>query len=601
MILQYFTFLRSCVLGACMLLFVLATAQTSPKDSLGLPYKLARLDSLIDNKDYTTAEALLSQLKLAKDYTVANNRLAITLREAKVLYGTKNPEKALNLLLQNFNKIKAGKGIKSLYANQIGRFFYAAKNYPKAVAYYKMALNNIPNNKDITRVLRYYIGIGSSFYKNKQLDSAKLYYKKVIAFPLIKKTRPFISRAYNNLVVIAIAQNNYNLASVYSQASVKIKEQDKDTLGIAYALVNLGNIYYGAENLPKASASYLKAYKLVKKDSTKDGLKLKRDALYNLAYAYKDMGSYKKAVKYLLASTDLADHINKTDQAENLSAVEAKFNVAQKEKDLEIQKAKNLNTQILLYSLSFFVILIIVFGYIFIKNRQLKQKNRLDAVLSETQTKILNATIDAKEQERKSIAAILHDSVSALLSAANLHLQASKAQLKETPPIEIQKAQDIVGEASIKIRNLSHDLISSVLLKFGLAFAVHDLCQKYSNSEIFIHSQDQMVERYDQDFEIKMHSIIEELINNILKHSKAKNATVSLMQRADKKLVIQILDDGVGFDIVKAKQKDGLGLSHIEARVKMLKGRFVINTEIGEGSEISIIVPAKFKEKASNN
>jgi two-component system, NarL family, sensor kinase len=575
-------------------------AQTKNSDSIkSLKYQLTKIDSLIQNKAFKTANSLLLNIKKSNIYKIQKSQLEIKLREAKVLYGRGKAEEALSLLLNDFDKVSKISKIKKEYANLLGRMFYAAKNYPKSIEYYKIALNTVLISNDIEGVLRYNLSIGRAFYKKNQYDSAVYYYKKVIINPLTQKTGTYISKAYNNLVAIAIKQNNYDEASKYSQESIKIKEQDKDTLGTSYALVNLGNIYYGGKDFIKAGKSYLNAYNLVKNDASKSAKKLKRDALYNASFAFQEMGNYKKAYNYLSQSKDLADIIVKEDQAENLSEIEAKYNVAQKEKDIEIQKAKTENTQIILYSITVFMLFLIISGIGIYKNYRLKQENKLEAILNETQVKILNATIDAKEHERKSIAAILHDSVSALLSSANLHLQASKDQLKGKSPVEIKKAQDIVSEASVKIRDLSHDLISSVLLKFGLAFAVHDLCQKYSNSKILIHSQDNNIARYDQDFEIKIHSIIEELINNILKHSKAKNATVILMQRADKKLVVQIIDDGIGFDVKKAKLKDGLGLSHIEARIKMLKGRFIINSEINEGSDISIIVPIKFKEESA--
>jgi two-component system, NarL family, sensor kinase len=584
--------------------FFLSAALMAQNKSVDNPkslnYQLAKLDTLIEKKAFNAANTLLTFLKNSKEYKVQNNRLQINFREAEILYGTKRPEESLSLLLKNFDKIDNNPKLYELYANQLGRLFYAAKNYPKTIAYYKIALNSVINSNNTERILKYNLSIGRAFFKNKLLDSAKIYYKRNIKYPLTKKTNPIISKTFNNLVAIAIRQNNYKEASEYSLQSIKINEQNKDTLGTGFSLVNLGNIYYGEKDFKKAGESYLKAYNLIKTDSSRSAERLKRDALYNLSFAYQEMGDFKKAFTCLSQSKDLADKISQEDQAENLSEIEAKYNVAQKEKDIEIQKAKNITTTILFISFAVLMLLIMISGIVFYKNFRLKQQNKLKAVLNESQVKILNATIDAKEQERKTIAAILHDSVSALLSSANLHLQASKSQLKGTPPVEIKKAQDIVSEASVKIRDLSHDLISSVLIKFGLAFAVHDLCQKYSNSEIFFHSQDNNIERYDQDFEIKIHSIIEELINNVLKHSQAKNATVVLIQRADKKLVVQIVDDGVGFDVKKAKLKDGLGLSHIEARIKMLKGRFIINSEKGEGSDISIIVPIKFKEESVN-
>ena len=237
-----------------------------------------------------------------------------------------------------------------------------------------------------------------------------------------------------------------------------------------------------------------------------------------------------------------------------------------------------------------------IIALVFYKNYKLSQRNKLEQIQNNLQLKVINATIDAKEKERKTIAEILHDSVSALLSSVNLHLQASKAQLKGHVPAEIDKAQEILGEASTKIRDLSHELISSVLIKFGLAFAVHDLCEKYSNSEITFISDDNGIKRYHQKFEIKIYSIIEELINNILKHSNAKNASITLIERNGDKLLIQIIDDGKGFDVRKERGKDGLGLNHIDARIKMMHGVFNINSKIGEGTSIFISVPI-FKSK----
>ncbi|NOQ92634.1 MAG: histidine kinase, partial [Flavobacteriaceae bacterium] len=124
-----------------------------------------------------------------------------------------------------------------------------------------------------------------------------------------------------------------------------------------------------------------------------------------------------------------------------------------------------------------------------------------------------------------------------------------------------------------------------------LAFAVHDMCEKYSNSEIELVSDDNGIKRYSQKFEIKIYSIIEELVNNILKHSGASKASITLIERNSEKLLIQIIDDGKGFDVTKERKKDGLGLSHIDARVKIMKGVFNINSKKDEGTSIFISVP----------
>ena len=127
---------------------------------------------------------------------------------------------------------------------------------------------------------------------------------------------------------------------------------------------------------------------------------------------------------------------------------------------------------------------------------QLLQNQNIEKIKSESQIRILNATIDGKETERKEIAETLHDSVSALLSSANLHLMATNQYFNGNTPLEISKTQEIIKEASQKIRDLSHTLVSSVLLKFGLNFAVKDLAAKYSNSNLNIETETHNIRRY---------------------------------------------------------------------------------------------------------
>ena len=204
------------------------------------------------------------------------------------------------------------------------------------------------------------------------------------------------------------------------------------------------------------------------------------------------------------------------------------------------------------------------------------QNQNLEKIKSESQVRILNATIDGKESERKQIAETLHDSVSALLSSANLHLQATRGLFNGQTPIEINKTQNIIKEASQTIRDLSHTLVSSVLLKFGLKYAIKDMADKYSNSQINIDT-----------------SIGE--IGNILKHSKAEKAMIKLDEQGGL-LYLIISDDGIGFDKNKIINKDGLGLNQIDARIKMMEGEFHIDSSKKNGTVIKVVLPVLEKE-----
>jgi len=227
---------------------------------------------------------------------------------------------------------------------------------------------------------------------------------------------------------------------------------------------------------------------------------------------------------------------------------------------------------------------------ILIKN-ELEKTNEIEKLQNETQNEVLNATLDARVTERKYIAQVLHDSVSSLLSSASMHLLVIKKKSNDDIE-EIDKSRHIIREASDKVRDLSHKLISAILLKFGLETATQDLCEKYSNSDLaFELKSNNDIPRFDQDFEIKIHNIIQEITNNIIKHSGATNATIGINYINDM-IAIDIEDNGVGFDIKTIKTKNGVGLNLIKSRIKTLKGKFYISSTKTAGTKIHIEVPA---------
>ena len=570
---------------------------------------LERIDEQLQNKEYDKVLVKVEELESYKVYiSVDENRLNLNLIKAKALYGNENQEAAIKLLLNGLDELEINSNLHVLkvkYSNFIGEIFEKAKNFDKALIYFNKSLDGANEINDTLEILTAYWNVGNTFFNRTysdstlykyDYDSAIFFFNKIAEYPINEKTKEIISKSYSGLGVINIDIDSLNLAEKYAAEALKIKQSLNDTLETAVAILNLSGIYYKKKEYNKAINNYHKAYESVKGMDSDRALKLKEFCLYNIGWSMAELGNYKGAYENLDKASELTINIYENNNARNISEIAAKYNVAKEAQKVEEEKNLRLKTQVFLYSLGIAFLIILVFGYIFYNNYKLKQRNKLELIENEMNTRIINATIDAKEKERKTIAEILHDSVSALLSSVNLHLQASKAQLRKETPKEITKAQVILNEASIKIRDLSHELISSVLLKFGLAFAVHDMCQKYSNSEITLFSDDNAVKRYDQDFEIKIHNIIEELINNILKHSKASNATIMLTHRKDDKLAIRINDDGIGFDVESARKKNGLGLSHINARVKIMKGEFNIESSKDEGTSIFILVPIKLKE-----
>ena len=579
------------------LLFIGQFQTFAQEDSASIRYidkKLVVIDSLIEIGQYDTALSTISNLE--NTFSFRNNEIKkyeVDFRYAQVLYLSNKEEKAVDLCLRNIEKLSNYKDERIFvdYINFLTKVFANSENIDKAIEFNHIALKNSKEQKDTIAHLIALNRMGSFYYETDKLDSAKYYFKRVIYYPVNLNTENRISNAFNNLGVIAQVEDNYDLAKGYARQALEIKEKVQDSVGIALLTANLGNLYHFEKNYDEAIRNYELALVAIKHDTSPKTQIMQRTIYNNIAIAYDSLKKFDLAYKNLREGYRLYEEISSNSISESLAEVEAKYNVERQEHQTEIEKNKALRARILFYGLAFLTMISIILGIIFYKNYKLKQQNKIDQLQYETQSRVINATIDAKEKERRKIAEILHDSVSALLSSANLHLQASKPHMKGSVPAEITKAQGIIDEAAVKIRDLSHQLISSVLMKFGLAYAVHDLCQKYSNSELEFISDDHGIKRYNQKFEIKIYNIIEELVNNIIKHSGAKNASISLSERNEKTLVIQIIDDGEGFDLKKARSKDGLGLSHIEARIKYMNGVFNINTKRGEGTSIFISVP----------
>jgi len=263
------------------------------------------------------------------------------------------------------------------------------------------------------------------------------------------------------------------------------------------------------------------------------------------------------------------------------------------------QKQNNSTTQypeklrdkkILSLSIVLTILLFLLF-YFFYQNNKLKQKIKRKDVKQKILLNVINAGIDSQEIERKKIASFLHDNINSLLSSAGLHLNVFTAQ-NNIKSEEIRKAKTILQEAHDLLRDMSHDLVPSLLVRFGLIYALEDLCERISNSSLnFKFSSTVSTEkRYSEKFEMKLYFITTELFNNVIKHSDARKAHIILSEKQHQFTII-IHDDGKGFKTEKLKEVEGFGLNRIRARIKKYKGSISINSKPNEGTSIKIQVP----------
>lgn len=235
---------------------------------------------------------------------------------------------------------------------------------------------------------------------------------------------------------------------------------------------------------------------------------------------------------------------------------------------LQLEKTMERRKLIALVSILF---ISIVLFYFYIQNSRLIQKNRLNGLRYKIQQNIINATLSGQEMERKKIAYFLHDNISALLSTAGIHLSILNSKNEQNNE-ELTKTIALLNEAHDKVRDLSHDLIPALLVRFGLFYAVEDVCEKNSNSKLQVdyESTVEKEKRYPDEFEIKIFFIISELINNIIKHSDASIAKVSIHENGNL-LTLKAFDNGKGFDTNQFDALEGFGINQIKSRINAMK------------------------------
>jgi signal transduction histidine kinase len=473
-----------------------------------------------------------------------------------------NPEKSFfyyNKGLIYADKTNNSK-LKNLLHNNLGNIYcFDKKDYLKGISHYKKSLKYSTIAQDTSQLVLTNLNIAWAFFDIKKFDQG---------FPYLQFVNSYHQKYGGELTEVAL-----NMLNAVYFGNKKDHLKAKYYFEKAIALGNTGNEKFDLALTHQEYANYLKS-----------------------------IGQYKEAYKNLSLYTIITDQINNEEKLNkakteglNLEIEEYKREVQKIEAQYKTQQQvlaqeKNMARRKFIAVISIFLISMVLF-YFYVQNSRLIQKNRLNGLRNKIQQNIINASLSGQEIERKKIAFFLHDNISALLSSAGLHLSVFSAKNEKTSD-EIAKTISLLGEAHDKVRDLSHELIPALLVRFGLFYALEDLCEKNSNSVISFEYESDIdnQKRYPEDFEIKIYFIISELLNNVMKHSCSTIGKVTLQENGTI-LKIQVFDNGKGFDTNQFQILEGFGINQIRARINAMKGNLIIDSKIDMGTIITIDVP----------
>jgi signal transduction histidine kinase len=364
---------------------------------------------------------------------------------------------------------------------------------------------------------------------------------------------------------------------------------------------DLGKAYYQMKDFQSAEKILAPAIRQAREFSRNEGLD---EAVATLSKVYATTGRYEKAYEEQRAYNKLL--LQKKDNEPYVRQLEIKYRTAEKDKQLAEnrllianQKMRLIRKNNLLWSISIGSATLIFLITLFYLNRQRRQADRMRIMKQEEEIRTWQATIKGEETERARIAHELHDSIGGQLSTISMYLGTIRKKyplLLRAPDYE--EAMALVDDTLKEVRKTAHNLMPELLLRHGLVEATRILCRKVQHAQkMTIDFQYHgAISTLSSNFELTVYRIVQELIQNILKHAAATEALVQFSVR-DHILSITVEDNGIGIE-EGAVEKAGVGIRSIESRIKGLNGFFTIRSIAGRGTTAYIEFDLKNKKKS---
>lgn len=430
-----------------------------------------------------------------------------------------------------------------------------SNQFDKALEYHFNNLKNTGDDKDNRASTNN--NIGNTYRKKKMFVKAETYFVKALE---------------THVAQMGEFNNEYDLATVYNNLSGvnwDLGRSDKAKMyrdsAIHYSMLS--------KNAEKLMDTYYEAYQMSEKNKDfKDAVGYLRQYL-----TVKDSSMNQERAKIVY---DLEVQYETERKQQQIALLESESKV----KDLELQRSRTV-----IFTIVGGFVLLTGAVYLFYKRSRDKQRLLHAREREESQRQRFAAVLEAEENERTRVAKDLHDGIGQLLSTAKLTLSAIDRPTSVETGKMLNNSMQILDEATREVRTISHNLMPATLTKIGLGAALQDLFMKINESNLLRINLNVtgLEERLAPTTEIAVYRVVQEIINNMIKHSKADTITVKIV-RKEFSMHLSISDNGIGFEKELIAKSTGLGWKNIFSRISMLNGEIDVETESGSGTNISI-------------
>lgn len=597
-------------------------------NNIGFVYKdLGDYDKAVENtlKGLRMIETTGDSALIANNYTLLG---ALYMRKKDFAGGVAYQQKAFAIQKEIGNK----EGMAMSYAVMAGGYGEMG-NYPEAMNAYNRALSLYQEVNDKRQISTIQANMGEVYTRQKKYQQSIPYYDSAIALSQQSNNRRSLANFWLGQAQNYLALKNAKAARPLLDSAILLTEKTgrKDYLKSIYELeaqyheligdypTALQYVYkltaqkdtlLNAENLKSMNGMQVRyetekkqaQIELLGKESALKELQIKNQKLQLDAQLFKltqeqlalSQASLKIANNEIHIQNQAAEiQKQKAEAIEKSRKLDSLFRV-QKIQSLEISNRKLALRQRngIIIGLATLLLLGGLLGYSRYRRQQLKAAAALQAALLQQQEEATKAILAAEETERIRIAKDLHDGVGQMMSAAKMNLSAFEQHTAFEGTEEknaLARIISLVDESCLEVRAVSHNMMPNALLKNSLAAAVREFINQIDQRRLKVHLYTEGLDtRLNQDTETVLYRIIQECVNNVLKHAKADTLDISLVKEATE-ISVTIEDNGLGFD--PTKQSDGIGLKNIRTRVAYLKGQVDFSSSPGKGTLVALHFP----------
>ncbi|TBO43502.1 tetratricopeptide repeat-containing sensor histidine kinase [Pedobacter kyonggii] len=487
--------------------------------------------------------------------------------------------------------------------HNIAMIFMDCQQYDKAAEYLQLSISLLEKQPTvyINELYQNHISLSRNYLFQNSTLPAKKELGKAKAF-LVKTTSPI-----NYMKFYVVEGTYYTAVKAYGKALQALKKGE--ALAVQSKEYNMErNLSLEMYRLFTKQKAYQKALAVLRKNV--EGLVIHKHSSDDLIYylelseTYSKLGNSKMAYTWLKKYSKLKDSINAQEVEQKISALEVKFKTAEKEKKIIALNAENekanlsaKNSKLLswLFGIAcLFLLIVAILGWLFYRSskkltiqKDLNHRQQIEDFDRKQKIKIVQAMLNAKEEEQNRIACDLHDGLGGTLAGIKINLSHYASKNKNNDDAELYQIMDQMEGSINELRRIAHDTMPEMLLKFGLEESLRGLCASLTSEKLNIDFKYLGAKHaFLPQQQISIYRIIQEAMHNAVKHAEAKNILLQCSQN-DNIFYITIEDDGKGFD--PAYLTKGMGIQNIKNRVAYLDGEMeILSAENKPGTSINI-------------